>query len=183
MFSCSKCDISLQCNHQVYGVGSKSDIMFIGENPGYKEDKLNIPFVGKSGKLLDKYLDVCGFDRDYIYITNIVKCKTPRNRPPNSLEISNCRGYLIKEIIDVKPKIIVTLGKTAYDGLFNVSDVNYKFTKLTGKWFKWNTINCIALPHPSYILRYPEMEDLYFEDFKKIVDKYREYHNFHKVNY
>ena len=122
---CSKCDISIYRNHIVNGSGNlRSDLMFIGEAPGYHEDKSGVPFVGNSGNLLSNMLHLIGLDRTMVYITNIIKCRPPSNRTPNSIEISNCRIHLDKELELVNPKIIVLLGGVALNSYFKTSGLN-----------------------------------------------------------
>lgn len=188
-FSCSKCDISLYCKNQVWGNGHPdADIMIVGENPGYQEDKQGLPFVGSSGKELDIYLKLCNFQREYIYITNAVKCKTPKNYTPSELEIDHCRHYLIKEIESVNPKILIILGNTAFTSLFlrepnRNRPQSIALKDIIGKWFRWRGIWCITLYHPAYILRDITRRPDYFAIFKDIVDKYREFNSLHSVNY
>lgn len=189
MFTCNKCDASLYCKHQVWGKGSPdADIMFIGENPGYHEDKRNEPFVGNSGKELDVFLEICGLQRQYIYITNAVKCKTSQNTTPSEFEIDNCRHYLIQEIETVKPFIIVLLGSTAFRSLMlrnpnRIIDKEFRISSIVGEWFRWNDINCVTLYHPSYILRDKTRRPDYLVQFKKIIDKYREINQLHQTLY
>ncbi len=183
--NCTKCDISLVRNKVCIATGSRSaDIMIVGENPGYHEDKQGVPFVGLSGKLLDTYFNICGFSREYIYITNAVKCKTPKNYVPTDLEIDNCRPYLIDEINTVKPKILIALGNTAFKSIFMYnSNTYYKFSNVVGKWFTWNNIKCMAMYHPSFILRNENLKGEYLTMFKKIVTEYRTINPYHKINY
>ena len=146
--------------------------MCIGEGPGYYEDQQGKPFVGKSGILLDKILDACGFNRkEHVFIGNIVKCRPPNNRDPLPEERETCIPFLYKQIELIKPEIIILLGATALKGLI---DPNAKITKVRGEWMSWN--NRLVMPtfHPSALLRNPQLKRPVWEDFKKVVFKYRE---------
>ena len=114
IINCKKCKLCNNRTNIVFGVGNKNaDIMFIGEGPGADEDKQGIPFVGRAGKLMDKAFEGLGIDRSSVYIANIVKCRPPQNRVPESDEAEACLNYLRNQVILVKPKIIVLLGSTA----------------------------------------------------------------------
>ena len=107
IINCKKCKLCNNRTNIVFGVGNKNaDIMFIGEGPGADEDKQGIPFVGRAGKLMDKAFEGLGIDRSSVYIANIVKCRPPQNRVPESDEAEACLNYLRNQVILVKPKII-----------------------------------------------------------------------------
>ena len=129
-----------------------ASIMFVGEAPGYYEDKLGRPFVGASGELLDQCLLNAGLSRQEVYITNIVKCRPPSNRVPYPKEINSCINYLGKEVELVQPKIIVTLGMTAFSA---ITGKNGRISEFEGQVFRLNSRILIPLFHPSYILRNP----------------------------
>lgn len=171
--SCTKCNLSKTRNKVVFGEGARlADIMCIGEGPGYYEDQQGRPFVGKSGQLLDKILDACGFTRkEHVFIGNIVKCRPPNNRDPLPEERETCIPYLYKQIELIDPKIIILLGATALKGLI---DPNAKITKVRGQWMEWN--NRLVMPtfHPSALLRNEKLKRPAWEDFKMVVSKYRE---------
>ncbi|MCG8410970.1 MAG: uracil-DNA glycosylase [Bacteroidales bacterium] len=171
--NCTKCSLSKTRNKVVFGEGFRNaEIMCIGEGPGYYEDQRGRPFVGKSGQLLDKIFAVCGFNRnEHVFIGNIVKCRPPNNRDPLLEERETCIPYLYKQIELIDPKIIVLLGATALKGLI---DPNARITKVRGEWMQWN--NRLVMPtfHPSALLRNEKLKRPAWEDFKKIVAKYRE---------
>lgn len=171
--SCTKCNLSKTRHKVVFGEGARfADIMCIGEGPGYYEDQQGKPFVGKSGQLLDKILDACGFTREeHVFIGNIVKCRPPNNRDPLPEEREKCIPYLYKQIELIDPKIIILLGATALKGLI---DPNAKITKVRGQWMEWN--NRLVMPtfHPSALLRNEKLKRPAWEDFKMVVAKYRE---------
>ncbi|MBE9511205.1 MAG: uracil-DNA glycosylase [Bacteroidetes bacterium] len=171
--NCTKCSLSSTRNRVVFGGGNPdAEIFVIAEGPGYEEDLQGIPFVGKSGKLLDKIFAACGFTREqHVYISNIVKCHPPGNRAPSKVEQAACLPYLIKQIDLVDPKIIILLGATALQGLINP---NLKITKIRGEWIDWNNRLVMPVFHPSALLRNPDLKRPAWEDFKKVVLKYRE---------
>lgn len=171
--NCTLCALSQKRTNVVFGEGfSKAKIMCIGEGPGYYEDQMGRPFVGKSGELLDKILGVCGFTRDeHVYIANIVKCRPPENRDPLPEERTACLPYLLKQIEIIQPKIIVLLGATALKGLI---DPNAKITQLRGTWLEWDGLQVMPTFHPSALLRNENLKRPAWEDFKKVVAKYRE---------
>ena len=109
---CTKCSLARHRKQPVFGTGSvNADLMFIGEAPGAEEDRLGVPFVGRSGKLLDNLLlEEMNMDRSACYISNVVKCRPPENRDPKSEEIESCRPYLETQLEIIKPRVIVTLG-------------------------------------------------------------------------
>jgi DNA polymerase len=171
--NCTLCGLSTTRTNAVFGMGNPvAEIFLIGEGPGYDEDIQGLPFVGRSGQLLDKILEACGFNRnEHVYIGNIVKCRPPENRTPSMSERETCLPYLYRQIQLVDPKIIILLGATALQGLI---DPFAKITKLRGTWLNWN--NRIVMPtyHPSALLRTPGLKKEAWEDFKKVVAKYRE---------
>jgi DNA polymerase len=170
---CTKCSLHKTKTNVVFGEGSrKAGIMLIGEGPGYYEDQQGRPFVGKSGQLLDKILDVCGFTRkEHVFIGNIVKCRPPNNRDPLPEERESCLPYLYKQIEIIDPKIIILLGATALKGLI---DPNARITKIRGDWLNWNDRLVMPTFHPSALLRNEKLKQPAWEDFKKVVSKYRE---------
>jgi len=112
--NCRKCDLHKQRSNSVAGEGlPHSTIMLIGEAPGYWEDQKGRPFVGAAGKFLDELLRIAGLERKDVFITNILKCRPPRNREPTQEEIRACTPYLNRQIDIIKPRLIITLGNVA----------------------------------------------------------------------
>ena len=171
--NCKKCPLYKTRNKVVFGNGSlNAKIFLVGEGPGFDEDRTGIAFVGRSGKLLDKILEACGFTREkHVFIGNIVKCRPPQNRIPTIDEQSACLPFLEKQIELLNPEIIVTLGSTAYKGLF---DSNAKITRERGNWKIRNNRLVMPTYHPSALLRNPALKKDTWEDFKKVIIKYRE---------
>ncbi|MCS7184556.1 MAG: uracil-DNA glycosylase [bacterium] len=176
--SCRKCDLYKTRIKTVFGVGNiNSKIMFIGEAPGYEEDKKGEPFVGKAGSLLDELLESIGLNRSMVYITNVVKChpvidpdpyKKGNDRPPNDFEISMCSSYLLKQIEVIKPSLIVLLGATSAYALLGIKSIS-KIRGNTIKRFIGNK-EYLFIPtyHPAAVLRNPKLMDEVKKDFEKI---------------
>lgn len=170
---CTKCKLHTERKNAVFGMGNPfAEIMIIGEGPGQEEDDQGLPFVGKSGQLLDKILLACGFTREAnVYIANIVKCRPPQNRDPELEEKNSCLPWLYQQIGLIRPQIIVLLGATALKALI---DPQAKITKIRGKWMEWETFWVMPTFHPSALLRNPQLKKDSWEDFKMVVQKYRE---------
>jgi DNA polymerase len=170
---CNKCVLSETRINVVFGEGNpNAEILVIGEGPGKDEDLKGLPFIGRSGKLLDKILADCGFNRqEHAFIANIVKCRPPQNRAPFPEERLSCIPYLNKQIELIDPKIIILLGATALNGLI---DKKLKITKVRGEWINWNGRLVMPTFHPSALLRNSNLKKDSWEDFKKVVEKYRE---------
>ncbi|PKP22674.1 MAG: uracil-DNA glycosylase [Bacteroidetes bacterium HGW-Bacteroidetes-21] len=173
VLACTKCRLSETRTQVVFGEGNpQGGILIIGEGPGRDEDLQGRPFVGRSGKLLDKILADCGFNRtNHVFIANIVKCRPPENRVPLPDEKAACIPFLMKQIELLDPKIILLLGATALNGLV---DPKLKITKVRGQWMEWNNRLVMPVFHPSALLRNPNLKPETMEDFKKVVAKYRE---------
>ena len=154
--------------------------MVIGEGPGEEEDRQGLPFVGKSGQLLDKILEAAGFSRnENVYIANIVKCRPPGNREPELEERAACLPWLMEQIDLIQPNLIILLGSTALKGLI---DPEGKITRVRGTWIQWNDIWVMPTYHPSALLRNPELKKEVWEDMKAVVRKYREVVDPHHVS-
>lgn len=161
---CEKCKLCKTRQNVVFGVGNEnSDIMFIGEGPGGDEDRLGEPFVGKAGQLMNKAFDIVGIKREEVYIANIVKCRPPANRDPEQDEIAACMDYLRNQVMLVKPKIIVLLGRIA---LNNILGSEYKITASRGKWIEKKGIMYLPTWHPAALLRDETKKIDFLEDLK-----------------
>jgi uracil-DNA glycosylase family 4 len=154
---CQRCELCTSRTHAVVGRGNPhADILLIGEGPGQNEDEQGLPFVGKSGQLLEKILASVQLDpeRD-LYISNMVKCRPPGNRTPTPKEIEACKPYLLEQIRLVDPKIILFTGATALRGL---TGDKRGITKVRGQWIEWEKRHCMAIFHPAYLLRNPSRD-------------------------
>jgi uracil-DNA glycosylase family 4 len=165
--NCHLCELSKSRQNVVFGEGNENaEILFVGEGPGANEDAQGSPFVGKSGELLTKMIEnVLELTREDVYIANIVKCRPPGNRTPTSDEAYTCKPYLLKQIELIRPKLIVTLGGTAYQYL---TEDSTPITKIRGTIHKQEEYTIIPTYHPSYLLRNPSAKKEVFEDLKKI---------------
>ena len=151
--SCVRCKLAeLGRTQVVVGMGDPSaELMFVGEGPGAEEDRQGLPFVGRSGKLLDQLMfEELGVTRDRVYIANVVKCRPPNNRDPEPDEIGSCRPWLDDQLQLVDPKVIVTLGKFASQLLLGTKE---GITKLRGKPYPFGDRVLVPTVHPAYVLR------------------------------
>ncbi|WP_298336899.1 uracil-DNA glycosylase [Ferrimicrobium sp.] len=149
---CQSCGLATTRTQVVVGEGEvPSDLMIIGEGPGAREDELGRPFVGRSGKLLDRLIqEELGRTRDQVYITNVVKCRPPNNRDPRPDEMHACAPWLERQIVLVDPRVILLLGKTAVSRVLGVTG---SLTALRGRRHDRNGILVIPTYHPAYVLR------------------------------
>jgi len=179
--TCKSCDLCLTNKFTpVSGRGNhNSEIIIVGESPGYYERKQGLPFVGKSGKLLQYFIDRYNFTNN-TYITNAVKCRPSGNRTPNKIEIEKCNKYLLAELRIIRPEIIILLGNTAIESFY------HKFipiSKVSGKITNGKPMVGF-LYHPAYILRNNDAVTDYIKVFDKVVDYYRDVVDYsHIVNF
>jgi len=170
ILNCQKCPLAQTRTNAVPGEGDlNADLMFIGEGPGRDEDLQGRPFVGKAGQLLTRIIHAMSFQRDEVYITNIVKCRPPGNRNPQGNEIASCRDYLLAQIELIDPKVIVTLGKVAADFFIRSS---LGMTALRGDFYDFNNIKVMPTFHPSYLIRNEgnkKLKKMVWEDMKKVM--------------
>jgi DNA polymerase len=149
---CHRCDLGANRTHAVIGRGNlKAPIMIVGEGPGQTEDETGLPFVGKSGQLLDRILASVNLTTENdVFICNVVKCRPPENRTPTTDEADACKGYLIEQIRMVDPKIILLTGATA---LRNLVGIKQGITKVRGQWIEQDGRLFMPIFHPAYLLR------------------------------
>ena len=177
MMNFDDCRLKKTATHTVFSDGNpKTDIMFIGEAPGKEEDKQGKPFVGRSGKLLDKMMSYIGLNRSNIYITNVIPWRPPANRPPTPEEITICEPFLRRHIELINPKILILIGNISTKTLLKTSQ---GITKLRGElhYYQPDKENIPSLPmlHPSYLLRTPIRKQDAWKDFlmlKQYIEKY-----------
>jgi DNA polymerase len=150
--SCVRCPLAQGRTQVVFGVGDPAaDLLFVGEGPGREEDLAGEPFVGRSGKLLDRLMwEELGLTRDSCYIANVVKCRPPQNRDPAPNEIDACRPYLEEQILIIEPRVIVTLGNFATKLLL---DSGKGIRELRGRVFDRGAARLVPTYHPAYVLR------------------------------
>lgn len=171
--SCERCGLCEGRTNLVFGYGNKNaEVMFIGEGPGEQEDLQGKPFVGRSGKLLDKYLEHIGLDRDKnIFIGNMVKCRPPHNRDPKPEEQDTCLFWLREQVRLIRPKIIVCLGRISAQRLI---DPNFKVTKEHGVFVNKNGTLMMGTFHPAALLRNPNQKGAALDDFLALEEKIKE---------
>ncbi|OAA28483.1 uracil-DNA glycosylase [Kosmotoga arenicorallina S304] len=174
---CTACPLSMERTNAVPGEGSlDSPVVFVGEGPGADEDASGRPFVGRAGQLLTKILESVNLSREDVYITNIVKCRPPKNRVPTYEEMKSCSPFLLSQLSVIKPKLIVALGATALS--FFLENEKVAITKYRGQLFDWYPgTKVFAMFHPSYLLRNPSRTPgspkyLTWEDIKKVRKMY-----------
>ncbi|MDD4169710.1 MAG: uracil-DNA glycosylase [Desulfotomaculaceae bacterium] len=170
--ACSRCGLRQGCSGVVFGEGNpEAGLMLIGEGPGADEDRQGRPFVGKAGQLLDKILEAVDMERfTHVYIANVVKCRPPGNRAPQTGEAAACLPWLYRQIELISPKIIVLLGSTA---LQNLIEPGAKITVMRGKWLVSKSgIKIMPTYHPAALLRDAGKKRPVWEDFQKIRDEY-----------
>ncbi|MEK7107742.1 MAG: uracil-DNA glycosylase, partial [Patescibacteria group bacterium] len=159
--------LPLSESNLVFGEGDPDcQVMFIGEAPGFTENELRRPFVGRAGKLLDKMLEEIGWQRNSVYITNIVKRRPPDNRDPLPTEIEAYKPYLARQIKIIKPKIIATLGRFAMNYFLPFA----KISSAHGRLFDWEEQIIVPLYHPAAALRATAILNDLRADFKKLPD-------------
>ena len=178
VIECTKCELCKTRTNSVPGKGNfQSDVIFVGEAPGRNEDKHGEPFVGAAGKRLSAALEESGVTREEIYITNVVKCRPPNNRVPNTNERTTCQEYLKEEISIIKPKIICILGNTAFNSILGGSEI----TKYRGKLVRKNNQLYFLTVHPAATIYNQELISVLNGDIKKLFDLITELKNDKKV--
>lgn len=166
---CKNCKLCNGRKNIVFGVGNKeADLMFIGEGPGGDEDIQGIPFVGKAGQLMNRAFEGLGIKREEVYIANIVKCRPPNNRDPESDEVLACLNYLRNQVILVKPRVVVLLGRIA---LKNILGDDYGITASRGKIIEKKGIIYIPTWHPAALLRDENKKIEFWNDLKLAKNK------------
>ena len=163
--TCSKCDLCKGRTKAVPGEGNpNAKILFIGEGPGFNEDKQGRPFIGPAGQFLDELLASISLKRADVFITNVVKCRPPNNRDPLPNEIAACSNYLDRQIAAIQPQVIVTLGRFSMAKFFG----SEKISAIHGRARKIDGRLCIAMYHPAAALHQSSLKEVIREDFKKI---------------
>ena len=166
---CQRCKLWQTRTHIVFGEGNAhAELMIVGEAPGADEDASGRPFIGRAGQLLTKMIEAINFKREDVYIANILKSRPPDNRNPEADETKACIPFLFRQIATIKPKLIVTLGNPATQGLL---ETKVGITKLRGEFQDYPRVPGIkVLPtfHPAYLLRSPDKKREAWEDLKKV---------------
>jgi DNA polymerase len=167
---CTKCRLASGRTQVVFGVGDpNADLMFVGEAPGFHEDKQGYPFVGQAGKLLDQLLGGIGLTREDVYIANVLKCRPPGNRDPQPDEIEACEPHLFRQLELIRPRVVATLGNFATKLL---SGKSYGITRVHGRpqetTLGGHRVTLYPLYHPAAALYTPAMLRTLEDDFARI---------------
>jgi len=159
--NCQRCKLGKTRKNLVFGVGNPhARLVFVGEGPGADEDAKGEPFVGDAGKMLNRIITAMGLTREEVYICNVVKCRPPGNRDPETDEISACSPFLLRQLQSIKPEAIVGLGKFASQTLLNSKE---PISKLRGKFRDFHGIPLMPTYHPSYLLRSSGNQDAFWD--------------------
>lgn len=167
--ACRACALGATRTNCVFGTGNPdAKLMFVGEAPGEQEDLSGIPFVGRAGQLLDRYLYAVDIPREDVYIANILKCRPPKNRDPLPAEEDACIEFLRGQVRIIRPKVIVCLGRIA---AMRLIDPGYKITSMHGQWVERGGFSMTAVFHPAALLRDPRRKEDMLEDMKAVRAK------------
>lgn len=163
---CRECPLCQYRKHVVFGVGDpQSKLMFVGEGPGENEDIQGEPFVGAAGKLLDDMLEMIDLHRSQVYITNVIKCRPPRNRDPLGEELTVCRHWLDSQMQCIRPRLVVCLGRFAARALIKP---DFHISREHGAWFDVGDMRIMAMYHPAALLREPSRRPEAFVDLRTL---------------
>ena len=173
--TCSRCSLSMSARTIcVGGVGNhKNRIMALGEAPGRNEDKSGIPFVGAAGRILDTSLQKAGLSRTEIYVTNIVKCRPPKNRAPESEEVKKCGLYLDAEVFHIQPTHVLLLGASALKAILNQDDISQRRGVWQEQETDWGQVFFMPTYHPAACLYRPQLTPFLEDDIKDFVGHWR----------
>jgi uracil-DNA glycosylase family 4 len=165
--NCTRCKLHKARTNIVFGVGNpKAELVFVGEGPGRDEDAQGEPFVGRAGKLLTQMIEAMGLRRPDVYIANVVKCRPPENRLPESDEIATCSPFLLRQLGVIEPKVICCLGSCSAQTMLKT---NQGISRFRGEWFDFHGSKLIATYHPAYLLRNPAAKSEVWKDLQKVM--------------
>lgn len=166
---CKRCKLCHGRSNLVFGEGAhEARLVFVGEGPGREEDLEGRPFVGEAGRLLDRIIMAMGLTREAVYICNVVKCRPPNNRDPESDEIEACIPFLKRQLALIGPEVICTLGRVAAQALLGK---DFKITRERGRWISFMDIPLMPTYHPAYLLRNPSAKRQVWEDVQEIMKR------------
>ncbi len=169
---CKRCKLYDKRNHIVFGEGSPTaGLVFVGEAPGRDEDMQGKPFVGRAGQLLTDIIKAMGLERKDVYICNILKCRPPENRNPESDEIAACEPFLIKQLEAIQPRVICAMGKFAAQTLLKTGTA---ISMLRGRFHSYHGIKLMPTYHPAYLLRNPGAKKQVWEDAQIIMEELKQ---------
>jgi DNA polymerase len=168
---CQRCRLARERNTIVFGAGNPgAKLMFVGEGPGFEEDRQGLPFVGPAGQLLTRIIEAIKLTRDQVYISNIIKCRPPGNRNPETDEIRTCFPFLERQIASIQPDFICALGTFAARTLLNT---DIPISRLRGRFHEYGGIRVLPTYHPAYLLRNTDKKRDVWEDMKMLMKEYR----------
>ena len=168
---CQRCKLALGRSCIVFGDGNpRAKLVFVGEGPGFEEDRQGKPFVGAAGQLLTRIIEAIKLTRDQVYICNIIKCRPPGNRNPETDEIESCFPFLERQIDAIRPDFICALGTFAAQTLLKTVT---PISRLRGRFHDYKGIRVLPTYHPAYLLRNPEKKRAVWEDMKMLMKEYR----------
>ena len=166
---CQRCGLGNRRSHLVYGVGNPhARLVFVGEAPGFEEDRQGEPFVGEAGQLLTKIIQAMGLSRDEVYICNVLKCRPPENRNPHHDEIEACRPFLQRQLQAIAPAAIITLGTFATQTLLYTKE---PISRLRGRFHDYHGIPLMPTFHPAFLLRSPEKKREVWDDVQQVMKR------------
>ncbi len=168
VLTCRQCGLCEERTQAVFGVGNeRADLLVIGEAPGQEEDRRGEPFVGPAGQLLDRMLAAIQLDRQQVYITNILKCRPPRNRDPRADEAEACAPYLRRQIELMQPRVILAVGRVSAQQLLATDET---IGRLRGHWHQYGPMETPVRVtyHPAYLLRKPQEKAKSWADLKQV---------------
>lgn len=165
--NCRRCKLWRRRKTIVFGEGDPhARLLFLGEAPGFEEDREGRPFVGAAGQLLTRIIQAMTLNRDDVYIGNIIKCRPPQNRNPMPEEINACRPFLERQIKAIDPEYICALGAVAAQTLLQT---NRPISHLRGRFYDYRGFKIMPTYHPAYLLRYPEEKRAVWNDIQKLM--------------
>lgn len=166
--ACTRCDQLASTRTQtVFGVGNpNARLCFLGEAPGADEDARGEPFVGRAGQLLTRIIEACTLSREDVYILNVLKCRPPGNRNPAPDEVANCRGFLDRQLAQIRPEFICCLGSIAAQTLLETTT---SIGRMRGQFLKYGAIRVLCTYHPAYLLRNPAAKRQVWEDMQLLM--------------
>ena len=168
---CRRCRLARERTSIVFGNGnSQARLVFVGEGPGFEEDRQGKPFVGAAGQLLSRIIEAIKLTRSQVYICNIIKCRPPGNRNPESDEINTCFPFLERQIAAIQPDFICALGTFAAQTLLKTAT---PISRLRGRFHQYQGIKVLPTYHPAYLLRNPDKKREVWEDMKMLMKEYR----------
>jgi uracil-DNA glycosylase family 4 len=164
---CTRCKLHTHRTQIVFGVGNpNAKLVFVGEAPGADEDAQGEPFVGRAGQLLTKIIQAMGMTREDVYICNIIKCRPPNNRTPESDEVVACQPFLLQQLQAIAPRFICALGGPAAQTLLQTKE---PISRLRGRFHDFHGIPLLPTFHPAFLLRNPNEKKTVWEDMKLLL--------------